>query len=141
MRYHTYTVLPFVLCLPCAVAQSSKPWQGQWTYVESWPDINPGLKDLISYKVRIKPVGNGYAVEVDMDGFQTMVRLKASGEVQGNRMVVICEGTREGHGFPESPSGQVHLEFKKVNGKVITVWRGLQPALAKHRKPGVYFRK
>jgi len=76
-----------------------------------------------------------------IDGYQTLERNLA--RVIGDENSIRFEFLDY---LPENmyepyKKGDILLQFKKENSKIITIWGKIGPLLLENRKPGVYFEK
>jgi hypothetical protein len=120
---------------------ATQDWTGHWQFDECWPHLSGQMHDCISYRVDIRETGSGYAVDIDLDGFQTMKRLSGDGRLNRDALEILFRATRPDDMGSDYKPGDILLILKKQNGKVLTEWRGIEPELQEHEKPGIYFRK
>jgi hypothetical protein len=133
--------LSFMLLAIESTAWAVPPdWAGQWEFAECWPHLDKVTHNCIEYRMNIRRVGDGYLVDIDMDGFQTIRRLSGEGLVSRNSLEIIFRAVREEDLWSSFNPGDLLLRLKKQRGKVMTEWQGIEPELEKHQKPGVYFR-
>jgi hypothetical protein len=132
-------LLSILLALSSLAWAGGQEWSGHWHFDESWP-AGEGVHNFVSYDMNIRPHGNEYTVDIDIDGFQTMQRIRAEGKVIGQNLRIVFQSVRPDHHGVEYQPGDVLLELTEVKGKVLTTWRKIEPSLL-GKKTGVYFKK
>ncbi len=92
--------------------------------------------------MNVTPDGNQYTLDIDIDGYQTMERIRAVGKVEGQSLRIFFQSIRQDHiERKKYLRGDVLLELSKVNGRVLTKWRSIEPELEQNKKDGVYFER
>jgi hypothetical protein len=135
-------VFASILFLMGSTAWAAPPdWAGHWEFAECWPHLDTKTHNCIEYSMKVRRTEAGYAVDIDMDGFQTMRRLSGEGRINRNVLEILFRAAREEDMGSRFKPGDLLLILKRQNGKVLTEWHEIEPALDKYKKPGIYFRQ
>ena len=99
-----------------------RTWIGEYSFDEFIP---PNINMV--YNINIYEENNSYLANIDIDGFQTITRIKAN--VLGNQrsINIVFQEYLPDNRFESYSKGDVLLNFKKVNSKIYTDWGGIQP--------------
>lgn len=111
-------------------------WTGEYSFSEFCPP-----NQNMFFSITIYRENSHYLAKISVDGFQTLKRLSAN--VVGDENSIRLEFLEY---LPENiyeiyNKGDILLEFKRENSKLITVWGKIGPLLIENDKPGVYFKK
>jgi hypothetical protein len=132
------------------LASESKPesaafWLGEWHYEEFWPHLTGEVHDGVIYVLRINRDGRDgkdLAINLDIDGYMSLARIRAIGRINANKLQIIFASFREeGMRGQNYRKGDILLELERQGVKTITRWEKLKPELDEHLKPNVYFVK
>ncbi len=106
-------------------------WIGTYKYFESWKELNGIASATMDYTLKVtKKDDNSIVGNLKIDGFQTMTRKKCAITFTNNKLNVYADNLI-----------QFTLE-KNLNGKLVTDWFNLQPAVIDNQKNGkVRFKK
>jgi len=115
---------------------SLENWIGDYFFSE----FNPPFQNMF-FSVSIYKENNSFLSKIFIDGYQTLERNLA--QVVGDENSIRFEFLDY---LPEKmyepyKKGDILLQFKKENSKIITIWGKIGPLLLENRKPGVYFEK
>ena len=138
----------FAISAGQAAAQSSatptkmERWLGHWDFTECWPAVNNSVHDCIVYQLNISQTGDQTIADLDLDGFQTMSRLRGAVERTTNGIRITFAGIREPGLFDDTyKAGDVLFDLSASGDKVLTIWRRMTPALPASKRTGVHFVK
>lgn len=110
-------------------------WIGVYDFSEyAPPDQN------VFYSISIYKEDNKYYADLSMDGFQTLMRLKA--KLVGDKESVtlyLNNYLPENIGEPFK-EGDCLLNLAKINSDVYTTWAKVQPLFEKNLTTGIYFK-
>ncbi|MCX7877407.1 MAG: DUF5991 domain-containing protein [Ignavibacteria bacterium] len=106
-------------------------WIGTYKYFESWKDLNGITSATMDYTLRItKKDSNSLIGNLNIEGFHTSTKKKCSITFTNNKLNVYSDNLI-----------QFSLE-KTTNGKLVTNWFNLKPAVIENQKNGkVRFKK
>ncbi len=98
---------------------------GNWSSTECWKNLSGG-SDCVEYKLQIRKSGSELVAELDGDGFQTLVRLKAKVKRVHDGIEVICDEDR-GSGLPKFKPGVSLFKLLAYREGINTVWLAIEP--------------
>ena len=130
-----------LVLLPLSLWGKEPEWVGRWQFEEVWPDTSGSMHNGMSYSLTLKSDKEGYRVDIDIDGFQTMERIQANGLMKDKVLEIQFQRLRPGHAGVEYKQGDLLLRLVDLNGKITTEWGAIKPVLDGNKKPGVYFKK
>ena len=132
-----------VAAQPSGTPPSMKKWLGTWHFGECWPTLNKGASDCLDYELRISQVGGQTTADLDMNGFQTMSSFKCEVRPTSSGIGIVFAGIREPGlwGDTRFKPGDELFELFAKDGKVLTAWGKLTPALDKNKRTGVRFER
>ena len=90
----------------------------------------------MSYTLQIS---NDNTATLNIDGFQTMIRIKAKVEQNGNNWNIIYEESLNNQNELYK-KGEILFTLYNENEKLYTKWEKLQPMLEKNKEVGIYFK-
>ena len=106
-------------------------WVGEYSFSESSPpDQN------IEYFISINQDNNQYYAQINIDGFQTMQRLKARVLGDENYIQLIFEKYLPDNLFELYDKGDLLLRLKRENEEIYTFWEKMNPMLDSNRQSG-----
>ncbi|RCX17265.1 hypothetical protein DFR58_108160 [Anaerobacterium chartisolvens] len=112
-----------------------KSWAGNYVFSEFAPP-----NQNMFYRFSVYEENGEYYADINIDGFQTIIRLKA--KVLGDEEAIKLAFYKY---LPDNISeqfmeGDVLLSFEKKNSKLYTFWGKIQPILEQNTKSGeIYF--
>ena len=118
-------------------SSNPKSWAGSYDFYEFTPPHANWV-----YDVRVYEEGGYYYADVNIDGFQTMTRLKA--KVQGNSKSIdlVFDSYLPNNMFELYKKGDILFTLKKEGNMILTYWGKLEAMLSDNQKSGkVYFIK
>ena len=112
-------------------------WVGDYEFYEfAPPNIN------MQYSINIYKENGEYYAKINIDGFQTNRRIKAKVQSKKDSIDLVFDAYLLDSTGEDLNKGDVLLNFKKVNSKILTNWEKIQPMLLKNKVSGkVYFTK
>ncbi len=116
---------------------SPESWEGDYSFTEYAPqDQN------MFYSIYIYKENESFFAEIYIDGFQTMMRLKARAAENGNRLDLFFDSYLPDNLMDIYEWGDYLLSFEKSGSKLITHWGGIEPMLSESSEAsGEYFVK
>lgn len=127
---------------PPVASASIKYWLGNWEFTECWQGVNKIEHPCIIYELHISQAGDQTIADLDLDGFQTMSRIRGAVERTTNGVRITFAGIREPGSFDNTyNAGDVLFELSRKNGRVLTTWKNMTPELDKNKRTGVHFVK
>lgn len=138
-------LLPLLfLCVPLITfAQTEKNWEGTYSFIEGVPRGNGNVGN-VSHTITIYRSGNNLVADLEADGWQTLVKLKCTAKVVGNRINLYFKsyGDTDGQPMMTYKKGALLLSLARSGNKVLTYWSAYKPVALKNGKSGrVFFRK
>ena len=121
--------------------QAMNHWVGRWKFDECWPSKTGEVHNCVVYVLNIKPIGNKLIVDIDIDGYQILRRIRGVVRVTEKGIAIVFLGVRKGDSGKIYEKEEVLVELNRHDGSVLTTWRTLQPMLDEYRSVGVYFQK
>ena len=110
-------------------------WVGDYEFSEHCdPDQN------LFYSISINKENGEYYAEFNIDGFQTLARLKAKVIGNENSIDFIFTSYLPENILEPYNEGDTLLSFEKKDGELYTTWGKIIP-MAEHMNPGIYFKK
>ena len=110
-------------------------WIGEYIFDESAPP-----DQVWHYDINISNVDGSYYAEIDIDGFQTEVRIKALVSGTRNLIDLIFNENLPDNDFPRFNVGDKLLSFNRNDTDILTYWGALQPNIIDNQATGkVYF--
>ena len=111
-------------------------WVGTYSFAESAPP-----DEMMDYKINIYAENDGYNADISIDGFQTMIRIRALVQGDSNQIKMLFEEYLPDNTIASYNPGDVLLSFTNQNGGIITTWGKIGPMLTVNQSPGNYFAK
>ena len=112
-----------------------KSWRGDYSFSEFYP---PDI--FMGYMIRIYEDSGDYYAEINIDGFQTMARLKTKVHGNGKSINLIFDSYLPDNMFELYKKGDLLLRLKRKGNGIITEWGKLIPVVNENKKSGkVYF--
>lgn len=143
-RLGLFILVPVVFCGIFASSPDSsveKQLQGKWEYCECWPGADLLNQDCVFYSIDIQKENNKFILLIDVDGKQSLTRVKAEGIFRSGILKVFFLENRDGHGWPSYKKGDLLFELIYKNDQIITNWVSMMPSIEEHKKADVYFIK
>ena len=131
--------------LPIAIA-GQLDWKGSYAFHENGGRNAGGTAVLIAHEMEIFEGGDGLAVTLESNGYQTSAELVCMAKVEGTKLLIYFQSYGENNMFQPYEQGDLllTLERKPEKGKTVllTHWGKFTPAIPKNIKSGkVYFEK
>ena len=112
-------------------------WVGDYEFYEFCP---PNIN--MQYNINIYKENEAYFVKINIDGFQTNVRLQAKVSGDEKSIKLLHDKHLPDNQFKPYNKGDILLSFEKRNSKIYTNWGKLEPILPENKASGkVYFTK
>ncbi|PUA37040.1 hypothetical protein C8Z91_22085 [Paenibacillus elgii] len=110
-------------------------WVGEYEFSEyAPPDQNR------FYRISIYKEDKSYYATIDIDGFQTMVRLQGQVEGDGKAVKIIFDKYLPDNLWEPYSPGDVLLRLEKTDSALNTFWEKIHPMLKDHDESGkTYF--
>ena len=144
--YFCVSIVCMFLFLGCSVKNLSQPqlnnvnlneWVGDYEFYEFCP---PNIN--MKYDIKVYKDNGNYYAKINIDGFQTNVRLQA--KVSGNEKSIklIQDKYLQDNQFKVYNEEDSLLSFEKRNSEIYTIWGKIEPILPENKALGkVYFTK
>ncbi len=117
-------------CLDTFAAKSEVAGQPEWTGTYTFSEVGePNSARVKQYTVRLDPQGENYIAQIDIDGVQTMQRIRATAKPTGqNRLGFYFLDYRE-DSFPELyESGDLLWEWEMIAAdRARVIWGAIEP--------------
>lgn len=92
--------------------------------------------------MHISQAGDQTIADIDMDGFQTMSRIRCAVKQTKDGIRIVFVRVREPGMLDDAyKAGDVLFELSAKDGKVLTTWVKMTPALDKNKETGLRFKK
>ena len=111
-------------------------WVGTYTFSEF---ISPNIN--MAYNIDVFKEGNSYLANINIDGFQTLKRLKTKVTGNGNSIKFIFEKYMPENMYESYKKGDVLLSFQKKDSEIYTNWGEVNPMLPENNDFNVHFEK
>jgi hypothetical protein len=123
--------------------QAKNNWLGSWEFVESWTSLDTEVHNSVVYALNIKQIGRRIVVDLDIDGYQSLQRIRGEGKIIKNSIQVFYSGVHEGNDnmMDVFKKGDLLFELSLLGDNVLTTWKELKPELDEYQKVGIYFKK
>ena len=109
-------------------------WLGNYSFSEiATPNQN------MFYEISIGKEDNKYYAELNINGYQTMSRLKADVSGNENAIKIVFEKYLTGNILEPYEKGDILLNLEKKDSELYTIWGKVEPILESNLEPGVYF--
>jgi hypothetical protein len=118
-------------------------WIGKYEFGEV-SDIHSDIRPNPSwvYTISIYKEKSDYYANIDVDGFQTIVRLKSRVKGAKDLISLVFETYLPDNISESYKINDVLLRLEKVDSEIITYWSKLKPNLSEDEEAGkVYFKK
>lgn len=113
-----------------------KVWIGTYEFAEALGGA------FLVYRIRVYPQGEALMADIDVDGTQTMWRLRCRTKFTSKEIKFYFDSYREGLLNKPLKKGDLLLTLRRSRGKLLTYWGALGPNLYESLKNGkVYFEK
>ena len=112
-------------------------WVGNYSFSEyALPNIN------MFYGIGVFKEQSNYFVNIYIDGFQTITRIKAKVVGDKDKIDLVFDSYLPDNRFETFHTGDILVSFKRADSAILTDWGVLQPILKENQAPGkVYFTK
>lgn len=112
-------------------------WSGDYSFTEfAPPDQN------MFYSISIYEEKGSYYADIYIDGFQTMMRLKARASENADRLDLFFDSYLPDNLMEIHDEGDYLLSLEKSGSKLLTHWGGIEPMLSDNSTDsGEYFDK
>jgi hypothetical protein len=129
-----------ILIASCASTQAPakskmERFLGEWEFTECWRTLNPGESDCVEYQIDISSAGEKTTVDIDLDGYMAMSRIRAEGKLEDNVLKVLYVEDRERPLTGNYKQGDELFELSFRGHRLYTTWNKMKPELAKDQKP------
>lgn len=118
-------------------------WIGKYEF-EEVSDIHSDIRPNPSwvYAISIYKENSDYYANIDVDGFQTIVRLKSRIKGDKDLISLVFETYLPDNISVSYEINDVLLRLEKVDSEIITYWSELKPNLSENEEAGkIYFKK
>lgn len=112
-------------------------WLGDYEFYEfAPPDEN------MYYMINLYKENGEYYAEINIDGFQTNRRIKATVQSKKESIDIVFDAYLPDNDYEDLNKGDILLNFKQENSEILTNWGKIQPLLLENEVSGkVYFTK
>ncbi len=86
-------------------------------------------------------INNDNTATINIDGFQTLKRIKAKIEKSNNKYNIIYDENLSEFEEKSYQKGDTLFTIYKVNNEIYTSWNKIQPLLEENKKDGIYFKE
>jgi len=93
------------------------------------------------YRLKIYPKNSIYWADINIDGWQTLRRLRARVEGDNDSIQLIFDSYLPENHSKLFSTGDLLLTLTKRESKIITKWGEIKPIVRENEKDGVYFNK
>ena len=132
----TLSILLLMAGLAAPAQSIPEKFIGDWSSTECWKNLSDGA-DCVEYKLHIRKAGDKLVAELEGDGFQTLVRLKASVKRIHDGIEVVCSDD-QGSMAPRFKPGLPLFRLLMYRSTVKTTWLAISPV---NDKSGAQFVK
>lgn len=108
---------------------------GSWEGDYSFDEYAPPDKSMF-YSMHIYKEGIDYYAEIYIDGFQTMMRMKADAVENGNRLDLFFDSYLPDNFLDIYDEGDYLLSLERSGSKLLTRWAGIAPMLSENNAAG-----
>lgn len=91
------------------------------------------------YKLKIYNDNDKYYADVNVDGFQTMVRLRTEVIKDDSGLSFSFDKVLEDHTTGNYTTGDILFRLYKKDNYIYTKWNKMQPMLSNNKDDGIYF--
>ncbi len=128
------------------VVTAQADWKGSYYFGENGGKTAGGTAILISHELDIFDGGEGLAVTLQSNGYQTSADLICTAKVEGAQLLIYFQNYGENNMFETYTPGDLLLTLERKAGKgkpvVLTHWGKFTPGIPKNEKSGkIYFEK
>ena len=118
-------------------ADPLETWSGSYSFGESGPENS---LIVMEYGIKIYKENDVFFATIEIDGFQTMTRIKAKVTGDQKQIVFIFEEYLPDNLYELYNRGDILLGFERSDKGLITHWRKMTPALTEGSSSGEYFK-
>ncbi len=121
---------------PVATLSSLESWVGNYTFSEFVPP-----DENMFYSVSLYKENNNYYANISIDGFQTLIRLKAKVNGDANSINLVFDKYLPDNMYNSYNEGDILIAFKKTDAGIGTYWGKMTPIDEKNKEDGIYFER
>ncbi len=134
MRKFFLIILTFI-SFSYANCQNTDNWLGNYKFEEQpVSNLDGTLYLVMIWDLNIFKAENNYYAQIEINGEQTMMTLKAKVKCSKENAVFYFDKGISGFGYDYLKKGDNLFEIKMVKGQMITHWNILEPRLAEKYK-------
>ena len=133
-----FTILLFTVPFTACPADPLDTWIGTYSFGEYGP---PDSLIVMEYEIQIYRENDGYFATIEIDGYQTMTRIKAKVIGNHNSIDFIFEEYLPDNMFEPYSNGDKLMSFERKDGGFITNWHKMTLRLTEESLPGEYFKQ
>ena len=133
-----FTLLLFTVPFTACPVDPLDTWIGTYTFGESGPEDS---LIVMEYGIIIYRENGGYFATINIDGYQTMTRIKAKVTGNQNSIDFIFEEYLPDNIFEPYNNGDKLLGFERKDGGFITHWHKMTLRLTEESLSGEFFKQ
>jgi hypothetical protein len=149
MRYVLVLMVLLLLIRPAVAAPTASPTVSpntnefkHWTGDYRWDEVVPDSPSVMwQYRIHVYEADKTLVADINVDGFQTKMRLQATCQPHGDKLALRFDRYREGLNDGNFKRGQTLLTWHQKGDRLVTDWVELLPQMRDNRHRGEYFEK
>jgi len=134
MRIILLTILT-IIRISYANCQNTDNWLGNYNFEEQpVSNLSGTVYSVMIWDLNIIKAENNYYAQIEINGEQTMMTLKAKVKCSKDKAVFYFDRGISGFGYDYLKKDDNLFELKAIKGQLITHWNALEPRLAEKYK-------
>ena len=139
---HSLQTVSQTTAVPVAARSPMEEWLGRWEFSECWPMLQGVGANCIQYEMNISNEGARTIADLDAVGFQTDSHVRGIVKLKKDGIKIVYVKVRESGLFDDAyKAGDGLFDLSSQNGKIVTTWEKLKPALDKNKSEGMRFER
>ena len=138
----TIPQIAVVLFVAAMAASAQSDWMGSYAFTENGGRNAGGAAILVTHQIDVFEGGEGLAVSITSQGYQTSAELNCSAKVVGAKLQIYFESYGENNMFEPYNQGDLLLTLERKGKTLLTHWGKLSASMDANQRSGKpYFEK
>ena len=138
----TIPQIAVVLFVAAMAASAQSDWTGSYAFTENGGRNAGGAAILVTHQIDVFEGGEGLAVSITSQGYQTSAELNCSAKVVGAKLQIYFESYGENNMFEPYNQGDLLLTLERKGKTLLTHWGKLSASMDANQRSGKpYFEK
>ena len=138
----TIPQIAVVLFVAAMAASAQSDWIGSYAFTENGGRNAGGAAILVTHQIDVFEGGEGLAVSITSQGYQTSAELNCSAKIVGTKLQIFFESYGEDNMFEPYNQGDLLLTLERKGKTLLTHWGKFSASMDANQRSGkAYFEK